>query len=68
MTPIVFPDGSHFGWNKDFYGPLEIPGKGWTIKLTEENVMKYAFTIEKYEGHENIRIEANEIFIDGQKN
>ncbi len=65
--PNIFPDGAAYGWNKDFYGPLEIPAEGWTIEMTEENVAKYAFTIEKYEGHENFRVESNEIFIDGKK-
>src|SRR5690606_20075068 len=54
--PNIFPDGSYYDWNKDFYGPLEIPGEGWTIDLTEENIIKYGFTIEKYEGHENVEI------------
>jgi len=65
--PRVFPDGDYFGWNKDYYGPLEIPAKGWTIELTKDNIAKYAFTIEKYEGHESITIQDNEILIDGQK-
>lgn len=65
--PNIFPGGLHFDWNKDFFGPLEIPAEGWTIPLTEENVAKYSFTIEKYEGHKEVRVENNEIFIDGQK-
>ena len=65
--PNIFPGGLYFDWNKDFFGPLEIPAAGWTIPLTEENVIKYSFTIEKYEGHDDVRIENNEIFIDGQK-
>jgi len=65
--PNIFPDGSYFDWNKDFYGPLEVPAEGWTIEMTAENVIKYAFTIEMYEGHDNVRVEANELFIDNQK-
>lgn len=63
----IFPDGAYFDWNKDHYGPLEIPAAGKTIQLTEDNVRKYAFTIERYEGHENINIDGNDIFIDGVK-
>ncbi|MEX2512729.1 MAG: signal peptidase I [Cyclobacteriaceae bacterium] len=65
--PNIFPDGAYFGWNKDHYGPLEIPAKGKTINLDEDNVRRYAFTIEKFEGHEDIKIDGNEIFIDGVK-
>ncbi|MCH7401777.1 signal peptidase I [Belliella kenyensis] len=63
----VFPDGAYFGWNKDNYGPLEIPGKGFTITLDEENMAKYAFTIEKYEGHKNLEVRNNKLFIDNQE-
>ncbi|WP_194777789.1 signal peptidase I [Pararhodonellum marinum] len=63
----VFPDGSFFKWNKDNYGPIEIPTEGWTIELNPENVMKYAFTIEKYERHKNLKIDGNDIYLDGQK-
>ncbi len=65
--PNIFPAGGELGWNKDFYGPLEIPAEGWMIEMTPENIEKYGFTIEKYEGHDNVRIEENGLFIDGQK-
>lgn len=65
--PNIFPDGAFFGWNKDHYGPLEIPAKGWTIQLDEDNVRKYGYTIEKFEGLENVNIEGNDIYIDGQR-
>ncbi|WP_158856577.1 signal peptidase I [Lunatibacter salilacus] len=63
----IFPDGAYHGWNKDHFGPLEIPSKGWTIDLDEDNFRKYAYTIEKFEGHKNVSIDANQLFIDGQK-
>ncbi|EON78310.1 Signal peptidase I [Lunatimonas lonarensis] len=63
----IFPDGAFFGWNKDHYGPLEIPAKGWTIPMTEDNVRKYAYTIEKFEGHANLSVDGNQIYIDGKK-
>ncbi len=64
--PRVFPDGAYFGWNKDTMGPLEIPGKGWTIEMDKDNIAKYSFTIEKFEGHENVRVQDNELYIDDQ--
>jgi signal peptidase I len=65
--PNIFPDGAYYGWNKDNFGPLEIPAKGTTIPLTEDNVRRYSYTIEKFEGLDNVQIDGNELFIDGQK-
>ncbi|UCS91485.1 signal peptidase I [Echinicola marina] len=65
--PDIHPDGSYYGWNRDNFGPLKVPAKGWTIDLTEDNVRKYAFTIKNYEGIEDLRIEANQVFINGEK-
>ncbi|WP_215222905.1 signal peptidase I [Echinicola shivajiensis] len=65
--PDIHPDGSYYGWNRDNFGPLKVPAKGWTIDLTEDNVRKYAFTIKNYEGIDDLRIEANQVFINGQK-
>jgi signal peptidase I len=62
----IFPDGAFFGWNKDHFGPLEIPGEGWTIELNEENIRKYGYTIEKFERLDDVRIEGNDLYIDGE--
>lgn len=63
----IFPNGSNFGWNRDNFGPLLIPGEGMEIEMTPENVVKYAFTIEKYEGHENVEVKDGVLFIDGKQ-
>lgn len=66
----IFPADGEVGWkawNRDNYGPLTIPGEGWTIDITADNLMQYGFTIEKYEGHEKVEIRNNELWIDGQK-
>lgn len=63
----IFPDGMMMGWNRDTFGPLQIPTEGWTIDLTTENVIKYGFTIEKYEGLEQVEIKEGQLFIDGKK-
>src|SRR5690606_10266804 len=65
--PNIFPAGAELGWNKDFYGPLEIPAAGWTIEMTPENIQRYGFTIEQYEGHDNVRVETDSSYINGQK-
>ncbi|UZD22432.1 signal peptidase I [Algoriphagus halophytocola] len=64
---ISFLDGMELGWNRDNYGPLKVPADGWTIEMTPENVMRYSFTIEKYEGLENVEVRESQLFIDGQK-
>ncbi|WP_185870579.1 signal peptidase I [Blattabacterium cuenoti] len=35
----IFPN--HFGWNRDFFGPLSIPKKGDIIKLNSKNIHIY---------------------------
>ncbi|SFT97550.1 signal peptidase I [Algoriphagus locisalis] len=66
-SEITFLDGAKLGWNRDNYGPLQVPQEGWTIEMNSDNVMRYAFTIEKYEGLENVEAKDGQLFIDGQK-
>jgi len=63
----IFPDGNMMGWNRDNYGPLKIPAKGWTIEMNQENTIKYGFTIEHYEGLDNVEMKQGQLFIDGIK-
>jgi signal peptidase I len=65
--PRLFPDGAYFEWNKDNMGPLKIPAKGWNIEMNQDNIAKYSFTIEKFEGHEDVEVIDNQLFIDGKK-
>ena len=45
----IFPFSENFAWTRDFYGPLWIPSKGSTVKLTEENLPLYERIISVYE-------------------
>lgn len=63
----IFPDGNLLGWNRDNYGPLKVPAAGWTIPMNTENVIKYGFTIQNYEGLEAVDIREGTLYIDGQK-
>lgn len=65
-NPAIFPHNPVFAWNEDQYGPIGIPYKGETVELSLQNLPLYQRIIEKYEGH-TIEIQADEIFIDGQK-
>lgn len=47
----VYPNHPKVAWNKDNFGPLTIPKKGWTIELNELNYILYKRAIEAYEGH-----------------
>ncbi|BDD04317.1 signal peptidase I [Aureibacter tunicatorum] len=63
----IFPNETVFPWNADWYGPLMIPGKGITVDLTNpDNVVKYAFTIEHYEGHDDVSVKDKKLYIAGE--
>ncbi len=62
----VLPDGQTTGWNEDYYGPYEIPAEGMAISINQENLLKYGYIIERYEGHEDVTIENDRLQIDGQ--
>jgi signal peptidase I len=62
----VYPDGTTLSWNEDHYGPLTIPAKGTEIIINEENLLKYGYFIENYEGHEEVVIEDNKLTIAGE--
>ena len=60
--PKIFPAGKP--WNKDFYGPLVVPGEGDVIALTMDNIAEWATFIRR-EGHE-VELRGNDILIDGK--
>ena len=60
----VFPQGEVPRWSQDNYGPIVIPQKGSTVKLTAANLPLYRRIIEVYEGH-TLDVAGNEIRIDG---
>ncbi|UXP31717.1 signal peptidase I [Reichenbachiella agarivorans] len=62
----IFPDASRFPWNADFYGPLVIPAEGMTIDLNEDMVATYGSTIRDYEGLDDVKVQENQLIIDGQ--
>ncbi len=47
----AFPGDPNLKWNQDNYGPIIIPKKGMTIKLTKENFQIYRRVIAVYEGN-----------------
>ncbi len=49
--PSVFPQDPNRKWNADNWGPIQIPKKGWTVKLDSNTMPLYKRAIEVYEGN-----------------
>lgn len=62
-SPYVFPHNEKYPWNGDNYGPIWIPKKGTTVKLTLDNLPLYRTIIENYELH-RVNLVGGAIFID----
>ncbi|PWD98075.1 signal peptidase I [Marinilabilia rubra] len=59
----TFPFDISTGWNTDFMGPIILPAKGDSIKLTPENFPLYERAIRVYEENDLTKRE-NKFFID----
>lgn len=63
----VFPhDPKNYNWTVDNFGPLYIPAKGSTIKLTPETLAPYRQIITHYE-HNDLKVKDGKIFINGEE-
>lgn len=60
--PYVFPFDNSFGWNASNWGPVIIPKKGRTIKITAENLPLYRRLIETYEENK-VEVKMGNVFI-----
>ena len=65
VDPNIFPFDARYPWNVDNFGPLWVPRKGATVKLTAENLPLYRRIIETYEGNE-LEERDGRIYINGQ--
>jgi signal peptidase I len=63
---LIFPRNLKFPWNNDNFGPLVIPKKGMTIKLTEENIILYRRVIDVYD-YNNYEEKDGKVYIDGKQ-
>ncbi len=61
---IIFPYSSNYPWNVDNFGPLEIPKKGQTVKLTMDNLPIYERIIDLYEAND-LKVTDSIIYING---
>ncbi|MBO7137323.1 MAG: S26 family signal peptidase [Bacteroidaceae bacterium] len=74
ITPIenstderLYPQNGYTGWSQDNYGPIWIPKKGESVKLTIENLPIYERPIRVYEGNDLKVTPEGEILINGTK-
>lgn len=64
-SPEIFPfDTLNYKWSVDNFGPLYIPKKGESVKLTLQNLPLYERIIDVYEGN-RLEVKNGVIFING---
>ena len=61
----LYPHTFNTGWTANDYGPIWIPRKGATIKLTLEKLAIYDRCIRVYEGNE-VQVKGDKIYINGK--
>lgn len=62
--PLIYPHNS--GWRNDSYGPLVIPARGDTVKLTNKNIADWQALIDRELGHKAVSVEGSVINIDNK--
>jgi len=62
----TYPLNDRFTWKRDNFGPLWIPAKGATIRLTPDNLILYGRVIRNYEG-QKLDIRNGVAYINGKK-
>ncbi len=64
--PQVWPYSTDYKWSRDNYGPLYIPKKGATVKLSLQNLVIYDRVITAYEGN-TLKVQHGDIYINDVK-
>jgi signal peptidase I len=62
----IFPTGFYFTWNKDYFGPVEVPYKGQNLHLNYRNIELYETLIREHENN-TLFIDGDDIIINGIK-
>ena len=62
----MYPLNANTGWTRDNYGPVWIPKKGETLKLTPENIAVYERPIRVYEEND-LQMKDGKIYINGEE-
>ena len=66
FTGQMYPLNLYTKWDRNNYGPIWIPKKGATIRLTEDNLPIYERPIRAYEGN-TLEVKEDGIYINGKK-
>ena len=64
-TLITYPVGTDYGWTHANYGPVWIPKKGETMRLSLRNLPLYERCIRNYEGN-TLEVKGDQIYINGK--
>jgi signal peptidase I len=62
----IYPLNGNMHWTRDNYGPIWIPSKGKSIRLTLDNLPIYERPIRTYEGN-NLQVKDGKIYINGKE-
>lgn len=62
----LYPLNAYTGWTRDNYGPVWIPARGKTLKLTMDNIAVYERPIRVYENNK-LEIKDGKIFINDKQ-
>ncbi len=62
----IFPSGYDMVWNRDQYGPIIIPKKGWSVTLDETTVPRYHRAITIYEGND-FEVKQDGYYVNGRR-
>ena len=65
-TGKTYPVTANTGWTRDNYGPIWIPAKGKSIKLTMDNIAIYERPIRVYEDNQ-LEVKNGKIYINGKQ-
>ena len=61
----IFPNDSQYVWTVDNFGPIMIPKKGATVKLTTQTLPLYRRIIKNYEEND-LTVKSGDIYINGE--
>ena len=62
----LYPLNHQYGWTRDNYGPIWIPAKGQSVKLTLDNIAIYDRPIRVYENN-SLEVKEGKIYINGKQ-
>lgn len=63
-NPKIYPKNS--GWNEDNYGPIFIPGKDSTVKISVNNISQWEEIINREYGNKVVSIKENKVYINDE--